>query len=96
MRYLSHAAVISQVPHVIDICVNEMVARTCKNIMNKKISELIIENKVEYDQLLELKKAKDQQLKEAEKFASQFKMKRNEEFDEEASNAEIKKYKEEK
>jgi len=49
MRYLGHVAVMSRVPHVIDICVNEMLGRTCKNILNKKISELIIENKVEYD-----------------------------------------------
>jgi len=34
IRYLSHIAVLSQVPHVREICVTEMVARTIKNILN--------------------------------------------------------------
>lgn len=65
MRYLSHVAVISNVPHIIEICVNEMLARTCKNILNEKLSELVVDNKVEYDQLEEAKRLKSRELKEA-------------------------------
>jgi hypothetical protein len=49
MRYLSHINIMSQMPHVKEICLTEMLARTCKNIMNEKVSELILENKVEHD-----------------------------------------------
>ena len=38
VRYLSHIAVLSQVPHVREICVTEMLARTAKNILNGQLS----------------------------------------------------------
>jgi hypothetical protein len=34
IRYLSYIAVLSQVPHVQEICITEMLARTCKNVLN--------------------------------------------------------------
>jgi len=45
MRYLSHVLVLSRVPHVKDICAVDMIARTIKNILNKSLSEMIIDNK---------------------------------------------------
>lgn len=48
MRYLSHVVVMSQVPHVREICVTEMLARTCKNIINYQLSQTILENKEDY------------------------------------------------
>ena len=35
IRYLSYIAYKSRIPHVKSICINEMVARTCKNIINR-------------------------------------------------------------
>lgn len=35
MRYLGLVASLSLVPHVKDICITEMLARSCKNILNK-------------------------------------------------------------
>jgi hypothetical protein len=58
MRYLSHICVLTHVPHVKDICVIEMLARTCKNIINTKMSELILENKIEYNLLTDKKNEK--------------------------------------
>jgi hypothetical protein len=51
MRYLSHVAVLSEVPHIQDICLTEMLARTCKNIINSQLSQLILENKEKYEEL---------------------------------------------
>ena len=51
MRYLSHICVLTQMPHVMDLCVTEMLARTCKHIINKQMSELILENKLEFNYL---------------------------------------------
>jgi hypothetical protein len=36
----------------------EMLARTCKNIINTKMSELILENKIEYNLLVDKKNEK--------------------------------------
>jgi hypothetical protein len=55
MRYLSHVLVLSQTPHVKEICVVDMLARTCKKLCNRNIADLITENKVEYEQLLKVK-----------------------------------------
>ena len=55
MRYLSHICVLTQMPHVLDLCVTEMLARTAKRIINKQMSELILENKLEARYLQELK-----------------------------------------
>ena len=41
-------------PHVLDLCVTEMLARTAKRIINKQMSELILENKLEARYLAEL------------------------------------------
>ena len=41
IRYLSHIAILSQVPHVQEICVTEMLARTCKNILNLQMSNIL-------------------------------------------------------
>jgi len=49
MRYLSHVLVLSQVPYVKEICIVDMLARTCKNMFNRMLSELIIENKIEHN-----------------------------------------------
>lgn len=35
MRYLGLVTSMSIVPHVKDVCITEMLARTCKNILNK-------------------------------------------------------------
>lgn len=43
-----------------DLCRTEMLARTCKNIINGKLSELIMETKIEYRYLLDQKKKEDQ------------------------------------
>lgn len=51
MRYLSHVLVLSQVAHVKELCITEMLARTCKNILNRNMSELILDNKKEFNQL---------------------------------------------
>ena len=58
MRYLSHVAVSSQVPHVKELCLTEMLARTCKNILNYQLSQLILENKEDYDRFGVAKKQK--------------------------------------
>ena len=58
MRYLSHVAVSSQVPHVKEICLTEMLARTCKNILNYQLSQLILENKEDFDRFGIVKKQK--------------------------------------
>ena len=34
VRYLSHIYIMSKCSHIKDICLTEMFARTCKNIMN--------------------------------------------------------------
>lgn len=44
MRYLSHICVLTQMPHVLELCVTEMLARTIKRILNKQMSGLILEN----------------------------------------------------
>lgn len=49
MRYLSYMAALSQIPHVREICVTEMLARTFKNILNLKMAELILDNKAEHE-----------------------------------------------
>ena len=41
MRYLGHLAVLSNVTHVRQLCVTEMLARTIKNIVSKHLAELI-------------------------------------------------------
>lgn len=41
MRYLGVVASLSMVPHVKDICITEMLARSCKNILNRQIAALI-------------------------------------------------------
>lgn len=53
IRYLSHICVLTEVPHIKDICVTEMLARTFKNIINRKLSQLLLENKLEYQGLQE-------------------------------------------
>jgi len=62
-RYLSHICVLTQVPHVKDLCVTEMLARTFKNIMNQKLSELVLENKIEYKQLAQRFKDLEKEIK---------------------------------
>ena len=42
MRYLGWVASKSELPHVKDICINEMVARTLKRLFNTQISSLIL------------------------------------------------------
>ena len=54
MRYLSHISVLTQMPHVLELCVTEMLARTVKRIMNRQMSELVMENRQEYRYLEEL------------------------------------------
>jgi len=41
MRYLSNVMVLSKINHVKEICLIEMLARTCKNIINYEISQLV-------------------------------------------------------
>lgn len=48
IRYLSHVACLSEVPHVREICITEMFARVCKNVVNSQLSELILDNRREY------------------------------------------------
>lgn len=48
MRYLSHVACLSKVPHVREICITEMFARVMKNIINAQLAQLILDNKKEY------------------------------------------------
>lgn len=68
MRYLSYIAALSQIPHVREICVTEMLARTFKNILNLKMSELILDNKAEYDIYTSLLQKMEQKIKEKETF----------------------------
>jgi hypothetical protein len=61
-------AALSQIPHVRELCVTEMLARTCKNIINLKMSELILDNKAEYNQLKNLLNQKEIEIKDREKY----------------------------
>ena len=61
-------AALSQIPHVRELCVTEMLARTCKNIINLKMSELILDNKAEYNQLKNLLNKKEMEIKDKEKY----------------------------
>jgi len=70
MRYLSHVAVMSQVPHIQDICLTEMLARTCKNIINSQLSQLILENKEKYEELKIVQKMKNKILHEKENYSN--------------------------
>ena len=49
MRYLSYACVIATPPHVKEICMTEILARTIKNIINSSVSKLILDNEIEHD-----------------------------------------------
>lgn len=62
MRYLSHISVLTQVPHVRDLCVTEMLARTFKNIVNTQMSELVLDNKLEHRQLEERREELDKEI----------------------------------
>jgi hypothetical protein len=44
MRYLGMVTSLSVVPHVRDVCITEMVARACKNIINKQVAGMILEH----------------------------------------------------
>ena len=44
MRYLSYVCVLSTPPHIKEICITEMLARTIKNIMNSSTAKLILDN----------------------------------------------------
>jgi len=44
MRYLGLVANLSGLPHIIDICITEMVARTLKRIFNAHVSSSILEH----------------------------------------------------
>jgi hypothetical protein len=70
MRYLSYVMVTSQARHVKDICLNEIMARTCKNIMNSSLSSLILDNKQDYDRNVILLQQRERQIREREKFQS--------------------------
>lgn len=41
MRYLGLVTSLSIVPHVRDICITEMIARSCKTILNKQMAAII-------------------------------------------------------
>lgn len=56
IRYLSHVACISEVPHVREICITEMFSRAAKNIINQQMSQLILDNKQEFEQLQQVQK----------------------------------------
>jgi len=56
------------VPHVKEICVTEMLARTCKNILNAQLAGLILDNKKEYDQLINLRKQKKNIIRDKDKY----------------------------
>lgn len=43
MRYLSFIACMTTVPHIRQLCITEMLGRTCKNILNEQMAEAIIE-----------------------------------------------------
>ena len=45
-----------------------MLARTCKNIINTKMSELILENKIEYNLLSDKKNEKQKQIEIQKKY----------------------------
>lgn len=51
MRYLSYVCVLSTPPHIKEICITEMLARTIKNIMNSSTAKLILDNEIEYNDL---------------------------------------------
>jgi hypothetical protein len=42
MRYLGRVASTAELPHVKDICITEMVARTLKRLFNTQISGLVL------------------------------------------------------
>ena len=42
MRYLGLVATKSELPHVKDICITEMIGRTLKRVFNTQISSLIL------------------------------------------------------
>mmetsp|Transcript_39107 Transcript_39107/g.37439 ORF Transcript_39107/g.37439 Transcript_39107/m.37439 type:complete len:93 (-) Transcript_39107:2170-2448(-) len=54
IRYLGEVAKMSVVPHVKDICINDMLARVCKNILNKQISSMILDHQQAEEQLAKL------------------------------------------
>ena len=63
MRYLSYVMVTSQVRHVKDICLNEILARTCKNILNASLSSLILDNKRNYDNNMIILRQRERRIK---------------------------------
>ena len=62
MRYLSHVLVLSQVQHVKELCIVDMLARTVKNILNRNFSELILENQTEHESLRQECKQKEKEI----------------------------------
>jgi hypothetical protein len=44
MRYLGLVTSLSVVPHVKDLCITEMLARSCKNILNKQVAAMILDH----------------------------------------------------
>ena len=50
MRYLGMVTSLSVVPHVRDVCITEMVARACKNIINKQVAGMVLEHQRRYQE----------------------------------------------
>jgi hypothetical protein len=48
MRYLGMVTQLSVVPHVRDLCITEMIARSAKNIINKQVAAMVIEHQRRY------------------------------------------------
>ena len=51
IRYLSHIYVLSSCTHIKDLCLTAMLARTIKNVINQRLSDLVLTSKQELQEL---------------------------------------------
>lgn len=57
-------------PHVRELCLTEMIARTAKDYINRKIANLIMQNKAQYDSLKQQSKEYEAKIEELETSAN--------------------------
>ena len=67
MRYLSYVCVSSTSNHIREICITEMLARTIKNIINTSLSNMILDNEKQHNELIKQLKENNKLIKEKEK-----------------------------
>jgi hypothetical protein len=56
VRYLSHLSVLAEMPHVLELVVTEMLARTLKRLFNKQMTEITLNHRIEINYLNKLLK----------------------------------------